>query len=73
MNEKHVSLFNRLFFAVAVILVIIAVVDWIMRLFGYTIGWLPYNPGRLFEFAAIMMIFVMVALLRQIRDALRKP
>lgn len=72
MNAKHVSLFNRLFFTLALILVVVAAIDWVMRLFGYTFSWLDFTPGRLFEFAGIMMIFVVVALLRQIRDLLRK-
>ena len=72
MKASHISFFNRLFFTVSVILFVIAVLDWVLRLFGYTFSWLPYQPGRLFEFAAIMMIFVIVALLRQIRDLLRK-
>lgn len=70
--QTWISFFNRLFFIVAVILFLVAVLDWIMRLFGYTLAFLPYSPGRLFEFAAIMMIFVMVAMLRQIRDLLKK-
>ncbi|MBD3258320.1 hypothetical protein GF377_07790 [candidate division GN15 bacterium] len=71
MQSRTISFFNRLFFSVAVILFIVAVIDWVMRLFGYTLSFLPYTPGRLFEFAAIMMVFVMVALLRQIRDQLK--
>jgi len=72
MSDKHYSLFSRVLFFAALILMIVAVWDWVLRLFGYTLSWLPYQPGRLFEFAAIMLIFVIAVLLRQIRDVLRK-
>lgn len=68
MIEKLMSFASRLFFAVALILLIIATLDWLLRLFGWTFSWLSYQPGRMFEFSAILMIFVMVLLLRQIRD-----
>jgi hypothetical protein len=72
MLDKLTSFFQRLFFLVAAILVVLAGLDWLIGLFGRTFSWLPYQPGRLFEFAAILIIFVIAILLRQIRDALRK-
>jgi len=72
MLDKLTSLFQRLFFVVAAILVVLAGLDWVIGLFGWTFSWLPYQPGRLFEFAAILIIFVIAILLRQIRDSLRK-
>jgi hypothetical protein len=72
MGPKLTSFFNRLFFITAIILFIIAVVDWFLRLFGWTFSWISYQPGRIFEFAAMLMIVVMVLLLRQIRDAVKK-
>ncbi|PWB74185.1 hypothetical protein C3F09_04325 [candidate division GN15 bacterium] len=72
MVAKLTSLFQRLFFVVAAILVILAALDWFIGFFGWTFEWLPYQPGRLFEFAAILIIFVIATLLRQIRDSLRK-
>ncbi len=72
MTDKLTSFFSRVFFIVAIILLIIAVVDWFLRLFGWTFSWLAYSPGRVFEFSAILMIVVMVLLLRQIREAVRK-
>jgi hypothetical protein len=35
-------------------------------------SWLPYQPGRMLEFASILLIFVIAILLRQIRDNVRK-
>lgn len=72
MVDKLTSVFSRIFFAVALIFMIIAAVDWILRLFGWRFSWVPYQPGRMFEFAGILMIFVMVLLLRQIREKISK-
>ncbi|KAA3633199.1 MAG: hypothetical protein DWP97_09615 [Calditrichaeota bacterium] len=72
MFDKLSSLLSRLFFSVGLILLIIAIIDWCMRLFGYTFSWLEYQPGRLFEFSAILMITVAVLILRQIRNQLKK-
>lgn len=73
MIDKLTSFFSRLFFAVAFILLVIAALDWFIRLFGYRFTWVPYQPGRMFEFSAILMIFVVVFLLRQIRERISKP
>ena len=73
MKDRQCSLFSRLFFGVALIMLTIAVWEWVLQLFGWTLSWMPYVPGRLFEFAGILMIFVIAVLLRQIRDALKKP
>ena len=70
--EKLWNTVYRLFFAVAIVLFIIAVVDWFLRLFGWTFSWLSYQPGRVLQFSAILMIWVAALLLRQIRAQLRK-
>ena len=72
MIDKLTSFLSRLFFFVAFVLLIIAIVDWFLRLYGWTFSWIPYQPGRIFEFSAILMIVVIVLLLRQIREAVRK-
>jgi len=69
--DKFSSFFSRLFFAVALILLVIAIINWVLNLFGWTFSWLPYQSGRILEFSAILMIFVMALLLRQIRQTLR--
>ncbi len=68
MINKLTSLFSRIFFAVAFFVLVIAIIDWLLRMGGTTLSFISYSPGRLFEFAAILMIFVMVLLLRQIRE-----
>ncbi len=72
MIDKLTSFFSRLFFFVGFLLLIIAVMDWFLRLYGWTFSWIPYQPGRIFEFSAILMIVVIVLLLRQIREAVKK-
>ncbi|MEW5796358.1 MAG: hypothetical protein AB1772_08340 [Candidatus Zixiibacteriota bacterium] len=72
MKSSYYSLVSRLFFFAAGILLLLAVWDWVLGWFGYRMTWLPYQPGRLLEFAAILVIFVMALLLRQIRDQLKQ-
>jgi len=72
MKDSHYSIISRLLFIVAALLLILAVWNWVLGWFGYHLAWVPYEPGRLFEFAAILVIFVIALLLRQIRDALRQ-
>ncbi len=69
--DKFSSFFSRLFFAAALIMLVIAIINWVLNLFGWAFSWLPYQSGRILEFSAILMIFVMALLLRQIRESLR--
>ena len=72
MKASHYSLVSRLFFFVAGIILVVAVWDWIIGWFGYRLTWIPYQPGRMLEFAAILVVFVIALLLRQIRDSLKQ-
>ncbi len=65
--ESLSSLFNRLFFLGAFVLFVVAVVEKAVNMTGHTIIGQAYTPGRLFEFAAIMLLFVITLLLRDIR------
>lgn len=65
------SLFNRIFFLGALLLFAVAVLEKLANLNGYTIIAGAYAPGRLFEFAAIMLLFVITLLLRDIRGPSR--
>ncbi len=71
MKDKHYSLISRLLFLIAGAMFVVAVCEWVLQWFGYTFTWLPYQPGRLFELAAVMAVFIITLLLRQIRDTLR--
>ena len=65
------SIFNRVFFVGAFILFAIAVLEKVANIAGYTIIGQTYSPGRLFEFAAILLLFVITLLLRNIRETAR--
>ena len=71
MKDKLYSLIGRLLFLIAAAMFVVAVCEWLLEWFGYTFTWLPYEPGRLLELAAVMAVFVITLLLRQIRDILR--
>ena len=72
MIDRLTSVTSRIFFAVSGILMIIAIWDWIMRLFGLTLSWVPYQPVRLLEISVILIIFVIALLVRQIREEVKK-
>jgi len=72
MIDKLTSYFCRGSFVAAVLLLFVAVLEWLLRLFGYTLNWLHYRPGRLLELAGILVLFVIVLILRQIRETLKK-
>ena len=71
MIDKTSSLICRLFFVVSLFLLILSLWDRFIRLFGWSISVLPYDPGRVFEFSAMLMVFVIALLLRQIRELLK--
>jgi hypothetical protein len=61
---------GRLLFVGAFVLAVLAVIKGIVQLTGG--GMLgDYTPGRLMEFAAILLVFVVTILLREIRDKLQ--
>ena len=71
--ESISSIVSRLFFLTSFVLVSAAVTEWTVNLLGYTLfrQW-AYTAGRLLEFAAILLVFVIALLLREVRDELRK-
>lgn len=71
MKDKYYSFISRLLFLIAAAMFVVAVSEWTIQWFGYTFTWLRYEPGRLFELAGVMAIFVITLLLRQIRDILK--
>jgi hypothetical protein len=62
------SVINRVLFLGAGLLFVFAIAEKIANAAGYTIINQAYAPGRLLEFAAIMVLFVVALLLREIRD-----
>ena len=69
--DRFSSVFSRVFFVVAVVLLAAAVLEKIVNLAGYTLVRV-YEPQRLLELAATMMVFVIALLLRQIRERMRE-
>jgi hypothetical protein len=72
MIDKINSIICRFFFFIAGILLLLAFLERLVRLFGYTLHWIPYDPIRLIEFSTILIIFVIALLMRQVRELLRK-
>ncbi len=52
--------------------IVVAFLEWIADLLGFSIIGELYGPGRLLELAATLLIFVIAVLLQQIRDGLRE-
>jgi hypothetical protein len=69
--EKWSHYASRTFFTVSAILFVVAVLEWIFSTLK-VMRPVSYMPGRLVEFAAMFLLPVIVALLRQIREELRK-
>ena len=65
------SIFCRLFFAVALLLLLLSLWDRFLMFFGWTLSWVTYTPGRVLEFSAMLMTFVIALILRQIREELQ--
>jgi hypothetical protein len=68
--EKLLSVFSRVMFVAALLLLALAVVEKIANLNGQTLSFIQYEPGRLLEFSGLIMIFVISVTLRRIRKAL---
>lgn len=64
--------FARLTFGIAVAIMAFAVCEAFVNLFGLSLISRVYTAGRLLELGAILLVFVIVQLLRQIREELRR-
>jgi hypothetical protein len=65
------SLVARVFWIGAFALLVFAVLEALVNFRGYTILSGAYSPGRLLELSAVLLVFVLSLLLRQIRQELR--
>jgi len=72
MIDKTLTLAYRGCFMAALLLLAIGCWDWIIRLFGWTLSWVPYTPGKVIQGATMLMIFVIALLLRQLRQEVKK-
>ena len=66
------SIAARVLFALALLLLVLAVLERLAFAFGYTIVGSTITGGRMLEIAATFAVFVIVLLLRQIREALKQ-
>lgn len=71
MFDKVMSIVLRTIFGVAVLMLAIAVWDWILRVFDLTLSWVPYTPAELLQFSVTLIIFLIPMLLREIREAVK--
>lgn len=71
--DKLIGAASRVFFLAAFALLFIAVWERIVNYFGYSFLGTSYTPGRMLEFAAVLLLFVIAILLRQMRDEKRSP
>ena len=72
--EKLVSMTSRLFFLGAFVFLALAVIERVANAIGYTI--VPaFEPGRLLDFAVVLLVFVIAMQLRQTKEEFksRKP
>ncbi len=69
--ENLQSIVLRLFFVGAFALLGIGILERLLNAFGYTVLRGAITGGRLLEVSAVVMIFVIAVLLRQIRDQSR--
>ena len=69
--DKLVSLVSRLFFVGAFVLLALALFERIANAFGYTILQI-YKGGRLLEFAVVLLVFVIAAQLREMKEELKR-
>ncbi len=71
--EKLNSIVCRIFFLGSFLLLAIAVLEFALNRFGYTVLHASnYTAHRLLELAVVLLIFVVALLLRQVREELKK-
>lgn len=70
--NKLLSGVSRLFFWGALALLMIVIAEGFANLFGHTVLRGVFRAGRMLEFAAVLLIFVITLTLQQVRDALKK-
>ncbi len=71
MFETMSSWTARILFTISFLLLAVSIVEAGVRQMGFTILRLTFSPGRLLEYAAILLVFVVAILLRQIRDGVK--
>ncbi len=70
--DKLLEVAKRVLFLASFVLLAIALWERFINYFGYTIAGTSYTPGRMLEFASIMLLFVIAIQLRQTRQDLQR-
>jgi hypothetical protein len=70
--DKFNSIVSRIFFFGAFFLFALAVLERVALSLGVSLLMETFEPGRLLEYATILMVFVIAILLRQIRGSSRR-
>lgn len=71
--DKVFNLAARFLFFVATAMLVAAFIKLVFGMFGYTFLGADYTAGRFIELSGSLLVFVVVILLRQIRNALGTP
>ena len=72
MIEKIHYYFYRLMYSLSLLLILLAFIEKLMKIFGYTLSFISYAPGMLLYTGAVFAIFTSPMLIRQIRNQLIK-
>ena len=72
MIDKLSHHFCTVLFGLSITLLAVAILQGILVSLGGTLSFIDYEPGRLLEISAILNIFVIALLLRQIRENTNK-
>jgi len=70
-QERIISLVNRVLFVGAFVLFAVAVLEKVANMQQQTLIGTSYTPGRLFEFSAITLLFVITLTVRSIRETMK--
>ena len=69
--ESVYKYFARTLFIIAAAVIAVGFLERVAEYFGFSNIGQMYEPGRLLELAATLLVFIIAVLLRQVRDELR--
>ena len=68
MIEKIHLYVYRFMYSITLLILSLAILERVLRTFGYTFSFMNYEPGKLLQLGAIFAIFTCMMLLRQIKN-----
>jgi len=69
--QKLISITSRIFFVGAFVLLVLAVIEWVANVTGYTIVGLRTSTVHLLDAAVVLLVFVIAMQLREMKEALK--